>query len=142
MTATVSFDDVEVGTELPTQRFPIQRADLVRYAGASGDFNIIHWNERVAKEVGLPNVIAHGMFTMAEAGRVVTDWAGDPGAVVEYGVRFSKPVPVPDDDKGAMVEVGGRVAEKLDGRRARVEITATSDGDKVLARAFAVVQLA
>ncbi len=72
----------------------------MQYAGASGDFNPIHWNERFAREVGLPDVIAHGMFTMAEAIRVVTDWAGDPpGAVVEYGVRFTKPVVVPDDDK-------------------------------------------
>ena len=78
MVATVNYDDVEVGTQLPAQTFRVMRADLVRYAGASGDFNIIHWNERVATSVGLPNVIAHGMFTMAEAGRVVTDWAGDP----------------------------------------------------------------
>ena len=77
-----------------------RRADLVRYAGASGDFNVIHWNERVATSVGLPDVIAHGMFTMALAGRVVTDWVGDPGAVLEYGVRFTRPVPVPDDDAG------------------------------------------
>lgn len=75
------------------------RATLVQYAGASGDFNPIHWNEKFAVEVGLPDVIAHGMFTMAEAIRVVTDWAGDPGAVVEYGVRFTKPVVVPNDDK-------------------------------------------
>ena len=75
-----TYDDVEVGTELPAQTFPIRRADLVRYAGASGDFNVIHWNERVAQSVGLPDVIAHGMFTMALAARVVTDWAGDPGA--------------------------------------------------------------
>ena len=83
MTAKVSYDDVEVGTELPAQTFQVQRANLVQYCGASGDFNIIHWNERVAKAVGLPDVIAHGMFTMAEAGRVVTDWVGDPGAVVD-----------------------------------------------------------
>ena len=94
----MSWDDVEVGAELPEQSFPVRRADLVRYAGASGDFNLIHWNERVARSVGLPDVIAHGMLTMAQAARVVTDWAGDPGAVVEYGVRFTKPVVVPDDD--------------------------------------------
>ena len=91
----------------------------MRYAGASGDFNVIHWNERVARAVGLPDVIAHGMLTMAHAGRVVTDWAGDPGAVVEYGVRFTKPVVVPDDDAGATVTVSGTVAEKLDDRRVR-----------------------
>ncbi|MBV9291537.1 MAG: MaoC family dehydratase N-terminal domain-containing protein, partial [Frankiales bacterium] len=105
MTASVSYDEVEVGTSLPAQTFTVQRANLIQYCGASGDFNVIHWNERVAKSVGLPDVIAHGMFTMAEAGRVVTDWAGDPGAVVEYGVRFSAPVVVPDDDKGATLEV-------------------------------------
>src|SRR5947209_12541433 len=108
----ISYDDVEVGTELPAQTFRVQRANLVQYCGASGDFNVIHWNERVAKAVGLPDVIAHGMFTMAEAGRVVTDWVGDPGAVVEYGVRFSAPVPVPDDDKGTTLVVKGVVAEK------------------------------
>jgi acyl dehydratase len=141
MTAAVRYDDVEVGTQLPAQSFRIQRANLVQYAGASGDFNIIHWNERVAKAVGLPNVIAHGMFTMAEAGRVVTDWAGDPGAVVEYGVRFSAPVPVPDDDEGTTLEVRGTVADKLDGNRVVVELDARVGESKVLAKARAVVQL-
>ncbi len=112
MAATVGYDDVEVGTQLPAQTFNVQRANLVMYAGASGDFNVIHWNERVATSVGLPNVIAHGMFTMAEAGRVITDWVGDPGAVVEYGVRFSAPVPVPDDDKGTDIEVVGLGRER------------------------------
>jgi acyl dehydratase len=142
MTATVKYDDVEVGTALPAQTFQVQRANLVQYCGASGDFNVIHWNERVATSVGLPNVIAHGMFTMAEAGRVVTDWVGDPGAVVEYGVRFSSPVVVPDDDKGATLEVYGTVAEKLDGNRVAVDLDARSGDAKVLAKARAVVQLA
>ena len=142
MAAQVSYDDVEVGSELPGQQLPVRRADLVRYAGASGDFNVIHWNERIARSVGLPDVIAHGMFTMALAARVVTDWAGDPGAVVEYGVRFTRPVPVPDDDTGALVEVAGAVAAKLDDRRVRVDLTVTSAGQKVLGRAQAVVQLA
>jgi len=142
MTATVSYDDVEVGTELPAQTFTIQRANLVQYCGASGDFNIIHWNERIAKAVGLPDVIAHGMFTMAEAGRVVTDWAGDPGAVVEYGVRFSAPVPVPDDDKGTELVVNAAVAEKLDGNRVAVDLDARVGETKVLMKARAVVQLA
>ena len=141
MTAKVSYDDVEVGTELPKQTFTVQRANLVMYAGASGDFNIIHWNERIAKAVGLPNVIAHGMFTMAEAGRVVTDWAGDPGAVLEYGVRFSAPVPVPDDDKGAVIRVGGTVEEKLDDNKVVVALSAYSGEDKVLTQARAVVKL-
>ena len=118
------------------------RADLVRYAGASGDFNPIHWNERFATEVGLPDVIAHGMFTMARAARVVTDWTGDPGALVEYGVRFSRPVVVPDDDKGAEVTVSGKVGAVLDDGRVRVDLTATSDGEKVLSLARAIVRLA
>lgn len=137
-----SLADVEVGTELPAQQFPVTRADLVRYAGASGDFNVIHWNQRIARSVGLPDVIAHGMLTMALAVRVVTDWAGDPAAVVDYGVRFTRPVPVPDDDTGAVVAVSAAVAEKLDGRRVRVDLTATSGEQKVLGRAQAVVQLA
>lgn len=142
MTATVSYADVNVGDALPAQDFQVTRASLIAYAGASGDHNIIHWNERVAKAVGLPNVIAHGMFTMAEAGRVVTDWAGDPGAVVEYGVRFSSPVVVPDDDTGTTLSVSGIVAEKLDGNRVAVDLTATVGGSAVLSKARAVVQLA
>jgi len=140
--ATVpSRDEVEVGTELPGRSFVLRRSDLVRYAGASGDFNVIHWNERVARSVGLPDVIAHGMFTMALAVRVVTDWVGDPGRAVEYGVRFTRPVPVPDDDDGATVEVSGAVAALLDDGRVRVDLTATWAGQKVLGRAQAVVQL-
>jgi acyl dehydratase len=142
VTARVSYDDVEVGTELPAQAFPVERANLVMYAGASGDFNPIHWNQRFATEVGLPDVIAHGMFTMAQAGRVVTDWVGDPGAVEEYGVRFTRPVVVPDDGTGASIAVSGVVKEKLDGRRVRVELTARSGGEKVLAQSRAVVRLA
>ncbi|WP_309054886.1 MaoC family dehydratase [Streptomyces sp.] len=142
MTAKIAYDDVEVGTELPARSFPVTRATLVRYAGASGDFNPIHWNEKFAVGVGLPDVIAHGMFTMAEAIRVVTDWAGDPAAVVEYGVRFTKPVVVPNDDTGALIEVGAKVAAKLDDRRVRVDLTATSAGQKVLGMSRAVVQLA
>lgn len=142
MAATVRYDDVEVGTPLPSQSFPIQRVNLVMYAGASGDFNIIHWNERFATAVGLPNVIAHGMLTMAEAGRVVTDWVGDPGAVVDYGVRMTRPVVVPDDDKGALVEVAGVVGEKLGDNLVRIDLTAMSDGQTVLGKAQAVVRLA
>ncbi|MEV6394239.1 MaoC family dehydratase [Streptomyces sp. NPDC051907] len=142
MTAKIAYSDVEVGAELPAQSFPVTRATLVQYAGASGDFNPIHWNEKFATEVGLPDVIAHGMFTMAEAVRVVTDWVGDPGALVEYGVRFTKPVVVPNDEKGALVEVSGKVAVKLDDNRVRVDLTAMSAGQKVLGMARAVVRLA
>lgn len=144
MTAQVAYADVEVGTELPARSFPVDREMLVKYAGASGDFNPIHWNERFAKEVGLPDVIAHGMFTMAEAVRVVTDWTVDPAAVLEYGVRFTKPVVVPDDDKGATIEVSAKVAAKLDdsARTVRVDLTAMNEGRKVLGMSRAVVRLA
>ena len=142
MSAIVKAADVEVGTELPPQAFVLKRVDLIKYAGASGDFNVIHWNERVATEVGLPNVIAHGMLTMAQAIRVVTDWCGDPGAVVEYSTRFTKPVPVPDDDAGATVDVKGSVIELLDDGRVKVDLVVTCDGAKVLGMARAVVQLA
>lgn len=142
MTAKIAYGDVEVGTELPAQNFPVTRATLVQYAGASGDFNPIHWNEKFAKEVGLPDVIAHGMFTMAEAIRVVTDWTGDPAAVVEYGVRFTKPVVVPNDDQGATIEVSGKVAAKLNDNKVRVDLTVVSEGRKVLGMSRAVVQLA
>ncbi|WP_128433089.1 MaoC family dehydratase [Streptomyces cyaneus] len=141
MTAKIGYDEVEVGVELPAQTFPVTRATLVQYAGASGDFNPIHWNEKFAKEVGLPDVIAHGMFTMAEAIRVVTDWTGDPAAVVEYGVRFTKPVVVPNDDQGATIEVSGKVAAKLDDNKVRVDLTVKSAGQKVLGMSRAVVQL-
>ncbi|MFD4654710.1 MaoC family dehydratase [Kitasatospora sp. NPDC058444] len=137
----ISYDEVEVGTELPAQSFPVTRDTLVRYAGASGDFNPIHWNEKFALQVGLPDVIAHGMFTMAEAIRVVTDWVGDPAAVVEYGVRFTRPVPVPNDGVGAVVEVSAKVAKKLDDRRVQVDLVATSGGQKVLGMSRAVVRL-
>jgi acyl dehydratase len=139
--AIPSYDETRVGTEIPPRQYQVTRLDLVRYAGASGDFNVIHWNERIAKAVGLPDVIAHGMLTMALAGRFLSEWAGDPGAVTEFGVRFSAPVVVPDDDKGATVEVAGTVTEKLAGNRVAVDVTARSDGTKVLTRARAVVRL-
>ncbi|SOC49138.1 Acyl dehydratase [Blastococcus aggregatus] len=142
MSAVVRLADVEVGTELPEQRYRITRADLVRYAGASGDFNPIHWNERVATEVGLPGVIAHGMFTMALAGRAVTGWTGDPAALVEFQVRFGRPVVVPDDDAGAELTVRGTVAALLDEGRVRVDLAVGSAGEKVLSLARAVVRLA
>jgi acyl dehydratase len=136
------YGDIQAGTEIAAARYQVTRRDLVQYAGASGDFNVIHWNERIARLVGLPDVIAHGMLTMALAGRFLTEWAGDPGAVAEFGVRFSAPVVVPDDDKGATVEIEGVVADKLDGGRVRVDVTARSGDVKVLSRAHAVVRLA
>ncbi len=138
---TPGYDETQAGTEIPPRQYQVTRLDLVRYAGASGDFNVIHWNERIARAVGLPDVIAHGMLTMALAGRFLTEWAGDPGAVAEFGVRFSAPVVVPDDDKGATVEVAGTVTAKLEGNRVAVDVTARSDDAKVLTRARAVVRL-
>ncbi|MEV0583123.1 MaoC family dehydratase [Nonomuraea sp. NPDC050310] len=142
MAATIKYDEVEVGQEIPAAEYKARRVNLVMYAGASGDLNPIHWNERFAKQVGLPDVIAHGMYTMAQAGRFVTDWAGDPAAVVDYGVRFSAMVVVPDDDEGATISVSGVVEEKLEGNRVVVGLTAKSGDAKVLSRARAVVQLA
>jgi acyl dehydratase len=137
----VSYDEVETGAELPAVSYPVTRLSLVKYCGASGDFNVIHWNERIAKSVGLPDVIAHGMFTMAQAGRFVTDWAGPRATVIEFGVRFSSMVVVPDDDEGASIEVSGRVEEKLDDNRVAIMLTTRSADTKVLTRARAVVEL-
>jgi acyl dehydratase len=130
---------IQAGDELPAQDFPITRYDLVRYAGASGDFNPIHWNERFAKSVGLPDVIAHGMFTMATAARVVTDWLADPGAILDYGVRFTRPVVVPDPE-GAVLHVSGTVREVGDDGTVVVDLTATVDGQTVLAKARATAR--
>ncbi len=132
---------VTAGDELEPLAVPVTRADLVRYAGASGDLNPIHWNERFAREVGLPDVIAHGMLTMALATRLVTRWAGDPGAVLECGVRFTRPVVVPDDGTGALVELSGTVKEVRDDGTAVIAIVARSGGQTVLGKATATVQL-
>jgi acyl dehydratase len=141
MTATVNYDDVEVGAEIGPREFSIRRIDLVKYCGASGDFNVIHWNQRIAQSVGLPDVIAHGMFTMAQAARLVTDWCGDPAAVVEYRVRFARPVVVPDDDDGATLTVKARIENKLDDRRVTVFVEASTPDGSVFTGARAVVQL-
>ena len=138
---TVKYADVEKGTELPARSCRVTRLDLVKYAGASGDFNVIHWSERAARAVGLPGVIAHGMFTMAQVGRFVGEWAGDPGAVTDLGVRFSAMVPVPDDDQGATIELSGKVLEKLGDGKVSVDVVARVGGAKVLTRARAVVRL-
>ena len=138
---------VEKGAALPAQTFTFRRADLVRYAGASGDFNVIHWNDRIAAEVGLPGVVVHGMLTMGTVARVVTDWVGDPAAIVEYGVRFTRPVPVPDDSAldgsggGSTIDVSAVVTEKIQDNLVKVTIKATYDGATVLAKAIATVRL-
>ena len=141
MTTRVSYDDLKPGQELAAASYPVTRLSLVKYCGASGDFNTIHWNERIARSVGLPNVIAHGMFTMAQTGRYVTDWAGPGAVVLDYGVRFSSPVVVPDDDTGASIEVSATIEEKLDDNRVVLALTARSGETKVLTRARAVVRL-
>lgn len=135
------FSQVSEGESLPTRSVPVTRAHLVHYAGASGDRNVIHWDERTAQAVGLPDVIAHGMWTMGAAVESVSAWAGDAGRVIDYGTRFTRPVVVPHDG-GAQLEVGGLVT-KLDAetKQATVELTVTSGGDKVLGRCRAVVQL-
>lgn len=133
--------EVSVGDELPPLSVPLERADLVRYAGASGDFNPIHWNERFATEVGLPDVIAHGMLTMAVAGRLVSNWTGDPGAIVRYGVRFTRPVVVPDDGAGATVELSGKVSKINEDGTVKIAITAKSADQGVLGGAAATVRL-
>jgi acyl dehydratase len=139
--ATPRAAQVTVGDELPGRTLAVDRARLVQYAGASLDRNPIHWDERFARSVGLPDVIAHGMWTMGAAIDVVCAWAGGADRVRSYAAKFTKPVVVPYDG-GAKVVVTGRVT-KLDlaTSLATVELTATSGGDKVLSRALAVVEL-
>ena len=135
------FSQVTEGETLPERSIPVTRAHLVHYAGASGDRNVIHWDERTAQAVGLPEVIAPGMWPMGSAVQVVTDWVGDAGRVIDYGTRFTKPVVVPHDG-GARLEVTGKVTKTdPDTRRATVELTVTCGDDKVLGRCRAVVQL-
>lgn len=131
---------INPGDELPPLSVRVTRDQLVRYAGAALDFNPIHWNERFAKEVGLPDVIAHGMLTMALGGRLVTDWLGDPGRLVSYGARFTRPVAVPDDENGALVEFTGKVGELRPDGTARIDITAKFEGRTVLGKANAVIR--
>jgi len=128
--------------QLPARTYRVTRADLVRYAGASGDFNPIHWSDRVATGVGLPGVIAHGMYTMALAARAVTEWTGDPAAIIEYRVRFARPVVVPDTDDGTEVTVSGVLRSTTDEGHRILDLTATCQGDKVLSQARATVRAA
>jgi acyl dehydratase len=136
--------ELVAGAELPARTFVVTRADLVRYAGASLDFNPIHWSDRVATNVGLPGVIAHGMYTMALVGRALVGWAGDPAAVRELSVRFTRPVVVPDDDEGVVLELAGTVKSvetEGEARIATVAITASVGGKTVLGRTTARVRL-
>jgi acyl dehydratase len=134
------FDEVREGQEIAPWTYQVQRVDLIRYAGASGDFNPIHWNEAFAKAVGLPDVISHGMYTMARMGQYVTDWCGDPGAVRRLRARFTAPVVVPSEG-GASVTVSGRVARTLGDRRVVVELTASA-GEARVATGEAELELA
>ena len=131
---------VEVGTVLPARSVRLTRADLVRYAGASTDFNPIHYSDRAAGRVGLPGVVAHGMLTMGIALGVVTDWVGDPTRLLSYSARFTKPVLVPDDDAGTELTVTASVAA-IEKGVATIAIEALCEGQKVLGAARAEVAL-
>lgn len=135
-----AFDTVSVGEEVPETTCPVGRDTLVAYANASGDQNPIHQDEEFARKVGLPGVIAHGMWTLGATSSVVASWAGDAGRVVDLRARFTAMVPVPPE--GTDLRVRG-VVKALDEERrtATVELTTTHDGTKVLGRCVAVVRL-
>ncbi len=137
---TPSVGSVAVGDQLPGFTARFRRESLVRYAGASTDFNPIHYSEHYAARVGLPGVIAHGMLTMGTGLRVVTDWVGDPARVRSYSVRFTRPVVVPDDADGVEVTFSAAV-QSVAGDQVTLGIEAIVDGQKVLAAARAVVDL-
>ena len=139
--AVVRLTDVPEGTELFSATVELDRSSLVRYAGASGDFNPIHWNERFAKEVGLPDVIVHGMLTMGVASSALEEWLGDPGRVLDYGVRFTRPIPVPDPGSVEITVVGKRGTLDADSGTARVDLAVTSGGASVLGKAQATVRV-
>lgn len=140
----IRIEDLSVGLEVASAVVEVTRQDLIRYAGASGDFNPIHWNERFARQVELPGVIAHGMFTMGAAVQPVVDWIGDPGAVIDYQTRFTRPVLVEDADAGpggAFNVVGVIGAVDQDSSTVRVDLTVTAAGQKVLVKAQALVRI-
>ena len=145
----IDFESLEKGTVIGSHTVKVNRADLVRYAGASGDFNPIHWNERFAKEVELPSVIAHGMFTMGSVVDLVSQWVGNPGAIIDYQTRFTKPVVVEDpegsnpaDYEGTSIFVEGKVGALDDEKRtARIDLAVTANDSKVLLKCQVVVQL-
>lgn len=133
--------ELPVGTELFSATVSLERSSMVRYAGASGDFNPIHWNERFAREVGLPNVIVHGMLTMGVAASAVEEFLGDPGRIVDYGVRFTRPIPVEDPGAVEVTTVGKLGALDAAAGTARIDLTVTALGVTVLGKAQAVVRL-
>ncbi|SEF31256.1 MaoC like domain-containing protein [Amycolatopsis pretoriensis] len=132
---------MNIGDELPAIEVRVTRDQLVRYAGAAMDFNPIHWNEAFAKEVGLPDVIAHGMLTMALAGRVVTDWLGDPARLIDLSARFTRPVVVPNTPEGAVVAFEGKVGAINEDGTARIDLVAKFDGKTVLGKPQALVRV-
>src|ERR1700712_2585774 len=137
------FSSVKVGDLLPERTIPLTRADLVNYAGVSGDLNPIHWDDEIAKQVGLDTAIAHGMLTMGLGGGYVTSWVGDPGAVSEYNVRFTAVVPVPNDGVGAEIVFSGRVkSAEPETKTVVIAISATTGGKKIFGRAVATAKLA
>lgn len=131
----------EIGTVLPEIEVHLTRADLIKYAGASGDLNIIHWNDRTAIAVGLPGVIAHGMLTMGQAINVVTQHFGSAAVVLDYQCRFTRPVVVPDDETGATVVFGGKISAINEDGTLKVDLNASFDGKTVLAKAVAIVKV-
>ncbi|MFJ9783943.1 MaoC/PaaZ C-terminal domain-containing protein [Amycolatopsis sp. NPDC101161] len=132
---------MNIGDELPAIEVRVTRDQLVRYAGAAMDFNPIHWNEAFAKGVGLPDVIAHGMLTMALAGRVVTDWLGDPAKLIDLSARFTRPVVVPNTPEGALVEFSGKVGALNEDGTARIDLVAKFEGKTVLGKPQALVRI-
>lgn len=142
----LTLPELVVGQEIGSSTMSVSRQDLVRYAGASGDFNPIHWNDAFARSVELPGVIAHGMFTMGAAVQMVTDWVGDPAAIIDYQCRFTKPVVVEDttgtESAGAEIEIVGIIgAIDADNSTVRVDLTVTAGGQKVLGKSQALVRV-
>jgi acyl dehydratase len=137
------FSTVKVGDQLPEKVINLSRQDLVNYAGVSGDLNPIHWDDDIAKQVGLDTAIAHGMLTMGLGGGYVTSWVGDPGAVAEYNVRFTAVVPVPNDGVGADIVFTGRVkSADPESKMVTIALSATTGGKKIFGRAIATAKLA
>jgi len=139
---SIDISTLEIGQVVAERQFALTRGSLVRYAGASGDFNDIHYRDDVAISVGLPGVLAHGMLTMGVAVQPVVDWLGDPGKVLDYGARFTRPVPV-DATEGALVVVSAKIGTLDDeANTARVDLTVTFGETTVLGKAQVRVSLA
>ena len=137
----INIAGLEVGQSIGSVEILLTRDSLVRYAGASGDFNPIHYRDDIATSVGLPGVLAHGMLTMGAAIQVVVDWVGDPGRIVDYGVRFTKPVVV-DPVDGAVLTISGKIGEiDAENNIVRIDIATVFNETAVLGKAQARVQI-